>query len=85
MIGEHNEWEIEEWFYANKCGIDPETAHIFVILRWMSHGDFRPLAAAIRKPGDIDDAILAAYTAWRKARDKLIARQNKKPQPLGQG
>jgi hypothetical protein len=56
MIGGHNEWEIEEAFYTNKRGIDPEKAHIFVILRWMYHGDFRPLAAAIREGGAIDDA-----------------------------
>jgi hypothetical protein len=33
MIGEHNEWDIEEAFYINKRGIDPEKAHLFVILR----------------------------------------------------
>jgi len=58
MIGGHNEWEIEEGFHTNKCGFDPEKARIWVILRWMLFGDFRPLAAAIREGGAIDDAIL---------------------------
>ena len=62
MIGEHNEWE--EAFYINKRGIDPEKAHLFVILRWMTHGDFRPLAAAIREGGAIDDAILGALARF---------------------
>ena len=62
MIFGQNEWEIEEAFYINKRGIDPEKAHLFVILRWMAHGDFRPLAAAIWEGGEggaLDDAILA--------------------------
>src|SRR5580704_10042046 len=64
MIGEHNEWDIEEAFYINKRGIDPEKAHLFVILRWMTHGDFRPLAAAIREGGAIDDAMLGALARF---------------------
>jgi hypothetical protein len=67
MIWGHNEWEIEEAFYTNKRGIDPEKAHLFVILRWMYHGDFRPLAAAIWEGGEggaIDDAILATLAQF---------------------
>jgi hypothetical protein len=69
MIGGHNEWDIEAAFYTNKCGFDPENACIFVILRWMSHGDFRPLAAAIwggGQGGTIDDAILSMLALLRR-------------------
>ena len=62
MIGKHNEWDIEAAFYIKELGTDPEKARIFVILRWMYHGDFRPLAAAIWEGGpggNLDDAVLS--------------------------
>ncbi len=61
MIDGENEWDVEVTFYVNKCGIDREKAHAFVIMRWMYHGDFRPLAAAIWEGGEgviILDAVL---------------------------
>lgn len=51
-------WDIETAFYANKRGVDPANARIFTILRWMYHGDFRPLAAAINDGAVLDEAIL---------------------------
>jgi hypothetical protein len=59
MIGGHDEWDLEASFYINHRGIDPEKARLFVILRWMWHGNFKPLAAAIREGGPLDDAILS--------------------------
>ena len=52
------EWEIEIAFYTNFKDIDPEKARILTILRWMYHGDFRPLAAAIREGHVLDEAVL---------------------------
>jgi hypothetical protein len=52
-------WEIEEAFLVNRKGIDPDKAHVFVVLRWMALGDYRPLAAAIRAMDVMDDAWLA--------------------------
>jgi hypothetical protein len=44
----HNWWNDEIAFYIEKRGLDPEEARIVTILRWTYHGDFRPLAEAIR-------------------------------------
>lgn len=53
-----NLWEDETAFYITQLGTDPEKARIMTILRWMWHGDFRPLAAAIDKDQFLDPAII---------------------------
>jgi hypothetical protein len=71
-------WDIEEAFYVNKRGIDPETAHVFTILRWMSHGDFRPLAAAIAEGHPLDQAVLNLLARFiGERRLKLIPRKGR--------
>ncbi len=52
------DWWDDEIALHIKRGIDPEKARIFTIMRWMYHGDFRPLAEAIRDGQVLDDAIL---------------------------
>jgi hypothetical protein len=79
MIGKHNEWDIEAAFYIKELGTDPEKARIFVILRWMYHGDFRPLAAAIWEGGpggNLDDAVLSLLAQLiDQGRVKLVPRK----------
>jgi hypothetical protein len=51
-------WEIEVDFYTNKCGLDSDKARTFMMLRWLYHGDLRPLEAAIVEGHEIDRAVL---------------------------
>jgi hypothetical protein len=51
-------WDIEEAFYVNKRGFDPEKARTFVILHWLWRGDLHPLAAAISEGHQLDQAVL---------------------------
>lgn len=53
-----NWWDIEIAFYVEKRGIDFDKARTFTILRWMYHGDFRPLASAIQEGQALDQAVL---------------------------
>jgi hypothetical protein len=50
-------WEIEAAFYINHRGFDPDKARTLVVYRWMWHGDFRPLAAAIWASEVLDQAV----------------------------
>jgi hypothetical protein len=58
MIGGHDPWEVEIAYWINHRGTDPDKAHAFVIIRWMWHGDCRPLAAAIREGHPLDQGVL---------------------------
>jgi hypothetical protein len=60
QIGGNDPWDIEIAYWLKKGGddLDPDKARIFTILRWMYHGDFRPLAAAIHEGYALDEAIL---------------------------
>jgi hypothetical protein len=51
-------WDIEEAFYINHRRINPDNARTFVILRWLWHGDLRPLVAAIDEGRRLDQAVL---------------------------
>jgi hypothetical protein len=55
---EHSLWDVEVAFYTNKRGIDHDKARTFTIIRWMYHGDLRPLAAAIAEGFTLDQAVL---------------------------
>ena len=55
MILGNNEWEIEAEALMSLHGVTPELARKIVILEWMSQGDFKPLAAAIREDGTLND------------------------------
>jgi len=50
-------WEIEVAFYTDNLGLDPDEARTFTILRWLYHGDLRPLQAAIVEGRKIDGAV----------------------------
>jgi hypothetical protein len=52
------EWEIEIAYFIEKKGIAPDTARMFVIYRWMWHGDLRPLAAEIDAGRTLDREVL---------------------------
>src|SRR5262249_22429563 len=51
-------WDVEVAYFIGKKGIDPNKARTFVIIRWMYHGDLRPLAAAIWKGHPLDQDVL---------------------------
>jgi hypothetical protein len=71
-------WDIETAFYTNWRGIGSENARIFTVLRWMWHGDFRPLAAAIDEGQVLDQAILNLLaTMISEGRLKLIPRKGR--------
>ena len=53
-------WDVETEFYINERGEDPDTARTVVILRWMWHGNFKPLIAAIDAGHNLDKAVLNA-------------------------
>jgi hypothetical protein len=57
QIGGDDPWDTEIAHYVND-GSELHMARTFAILRWMYHGDFRPLAAAIKDGSAIDDAVL---------------------------
>jgi hypothetical protein len=58
QISGENLWDIEEAFYINHRGVNPDKARTFVILRWLWHSDLRPLAAAIYEGHQLDQAVL---------------------------
>ena len=75
-------WDIETAFYVNKRGVDPANARIFTILRWMYHGDFRPLAAAINDGTVLDEAILNLLAQMIiDDRLRLVARKGRRGRP----
>jgi hypothetical protein len=51
-------WEIETEFLVSECGVDPDTARTWMMLRWLCHGDLRPLEAAMVKRQELDQAVL---------------------------
>jgi hypothetical protein len=50
-------WDVETDFYIER-GHDPHVARTVVILRWMWHGNFKPLIAAIDAGHSLDKAVL---------------------------
>jgi hypothetical protein len=50
-------WDVETEFYIKERGVDPDKARMAVIIRWMMHGNFKPLIAAIDR-GHIDRPVL---------------------------
>jgi hypothetical protein len=57
-------WDVEIEFHIKERGVDPDKARMAVIIRWMMHGDFRPLIDAIDR-GHIDRVrpVLTALAA----------------------
>jgi hypothetical protein len=49
-------WDYEIAFYIKEIG----QARTFALLRWLHHGDLRPLAAIIAEGHEIDQAVLNA-------------------------
>ncbi len=58
-IDGHVPWNVEVEYWINNKGINPNKARTFVIIRWMYHGDLRPLVAAIRGGHPIDQDLLS--------------------------
>jgi hypothetical protein len=58
QVGGHDPWDIEVAYWTNHRGVDPDIAHAFVIIRWMWHGDLRPLAAAIEEGHVLHQGVL---------------------------
>src|SRR5262245_25411859 len=52
-----NPWEMEIAFYKSK-GIDPEKARTVTTMKWMYHGDFRPLAWSIDQGHELAPGVL---------------------------
>jgi hypothetical protein len=53
-------WDFEIAFYIEKMGLEPHKARTITLLRWLHHGDLRPLAAVITEGHEIDQAVLNA-------------------------
>ncbi len=51
-------WDYEIAFYTDVRGIDSDKARTVTILRWMWHGDLRPLEAAIVSGQSLDQSVL---------------------------
>jgi hypothetical protein len=71
----HNWWNDEIAFYIEKSGVDPEEARIITILRWMYHGDFRPLAEAISEEQVPKEALNLLYDMIVQGRLKVAHRK----------
>jgi hypothetical protein len=79
----HDPWEIEIAYYVKKTGIDPETARVFTIVRWMELGDLRPLYAAIVKAPALDDKLVAIDGAILSYLKELIEQGRLVVKPRG--
>jgi hypothetical protein len=73
-------WDIEIAFYINKRGIEPQKALTFTILRWMHHGDLRPLAAAIVEGYELDEAVFNMMAGLiREGRLNVVPKRKGRP------
>jgi hypothetical protein len=71
-------WDVEIRHLVDEIGLTAANARTSVILQWMLHGDFRPLAAEIRKGRPLSDGVLNALATMIEE-DRLNAK------PLYQG
>jgi hypothetical protein len=78
-------WPSVEVQYLIDKGNDPETARTFVILRWMLHGDLRPLVAAIDEGQKLDKAVLNMLAAMIDGDTKLSPHYRLNAVPIGKG
>ena len=51
-------WDTEAQLHINEFGMDLATARTVVIVRWMLHGNFKPLIAAIHAGHNLDKVVL---------------------------
>ena len=58
QIAGHNLWDLEIEDWIDHCGLHPDEARAWTILRWMYWGNLHPLAAAFRERWALDGAIL---------------------------
>jgi hypothetical protein len=79
-IGGHDPWEIEIAYWINHRGTDPDKARAFVIIRWMWHGDLRPLAAAIGEGHVLHQGVLN-WLARMIDEDRLTIKRNRHGRP----
>jgi hypothetical protein len=73
-------WEIEEAYFVQERGVDPGIAHSIVVHRWIWHGNYKPLAAAIRAGKKLNDAVLDLL-AQQIEEGKLTLRRQKGGRP----
>jgi hypothetical protein len=66
-------WGVEAKRLMDVTGLSLHNARSSVILQWMLHGDFRPLAAAIRKGQPLSDGVLNALATMIEE-DRLTAK-----------
>jgi hypothetical protein len=79
------DWWNEEIALYVKGGADPEKARIVTILRWMYHGDFRPLAAAIIERQIPEEALTLLVQMIDEDRLKLAhAKRHRPKSPMAQ-
>jgi hypothetical protein len=67
-------WDVETEFFIKERDCDPHMARTIVILRWMGHGDFRPLIAAIDAGHNLDKAVLNALALMLEGDKRFPAR-----------
>jgi hypothetical protein len=73
-------WDTEIAYYINKRDIEPQKALTFTILRWMYHGDLRPLAAAIVDGYELDEAVLNMLAGLiREGRLNVVPKRKGRP------
>jgi hypothetical protein len=53
-----NWWDNEIADYIDRRGLDPEVARTWTIMRWLYHGNLRPLAASIAEGHALHPAVL---------------------------
>jgi hypothetical protein len=73
-------WDYEAEFYIQKGGWDRELARNFVVARWMYWGDFRPLAAAIRR-GPLDELVTGMLLHLIEVEDRLRVDHRRRSRP----
>jgi hypothetical protein len=61
-------------------GMDPHKAKSLVIQRWMKAGDFRPLAAAIKKEGVLRGPILSLLVQMIDTGQLMVPAKQGRPQ-----
>jgi hypothetical protein len=71
IVGDVPLWGVEAKRLMD-IGLSLDTARSSVILQWMLHGDFRPLADAIRKGQPLSDSVLDALAKMIEE-DRLTA------------
>jgi hypothetical protein len=84
QIAGYNLWDLEIEDWINHCGLHPNDARAWTILRWMYWGNLRPLAAAIRARQPLNDVVLGTL-AEMIDEDRLRAKPHGRGAPFRPG